>query len=104
MKERIHMRDSGLWNFVFGMIAVVFIVALMALAGPRVIPNQLDKCWVELQRNMPNCSIKTIGTTTYVRDSRCVKAEEGIIMASTGDKGWFKLERRAPAPEVKPKP
>lgn len=80
---------SGLLTFVLGMGAVLVLVALLALAGPRVIPNQLDKCWVELQRNMPKCATSKIGEKTFIRDLRCIRPNPGIVLVSQGTSGWW---------------
>ena len=94
------MRDySNLVTFVLGMASVLVLVALLALAGPRVIPNQLDKCWTELRRNMPNCSTRTQDGATFIRDLRCIRANQGLILTSQDGSGWYQISQAQPAPQ-----
>ena len=94
------MREpSNLLTFVFGMVSVLVLVALLALAGPRVIPNQLDKCWTELRRNMPNCSTRVENGATFIRDLRCIRPNQGLILTSQAASGWFRIGNlQQPAP------
>lgn len=86
------MRESNqLVTFVMGMAAVMVLFALLVVLGPRVIPSQLDKCWVELKKQEPKCSTRQVGGFTMMRDLRCIRAEKGIQFTATDDSGWYRV-------------
>ena len=94
------MRESNqLVTFVMGMAAVMVLFALLVVLGPRVIPSQLDKCWVELKKQEPKCSTRQVGGFTMMRDLRCIRAEKGIQFTATDDSGWYRVVK---LPEPKP--
>ncbi|MEE8240111.1 MAG: hypothetical protein V3R16_02485 [Nitrospirales bacterium] len=87
------MKDSQLWILILGMTLTVVLFALLALLGPGVIPSQLDKCWIELQKAQPNCQFRQTDGVTYIRDVRCIRPSEGLQLIADGDSGWYKVAR-----------
>ena len=88
------MRDQNqIVTFVLGMAAVMVMFALLVFLGPGVIPSQLDKCWVELKKQEPNCASRTSNGATYIRDSRCIRAVKGIQLTVVDDSGWYRVAK-----------
>ncbi len=94
--------ESPLVVFILGMAASLIMFGILMLAGPRLAPNQLDQCWIELRKNIPNCSTKMMNNATYIRDVRCVKPAAGLMLVSEGTTGWYRLAQVPEPQEVKP--
>ena len=78
-------------TFVLGMAANMVMLALIILLGPGVIPAQLDQCWVELRKNVPNCSTKQVDGVTFMKDLRCIRAAKGIQLTAADESGWYRV-------------
>ena len=92
------MRDNtGLVAFIGGTIFCVAILGLLVLLGPGVIPSQLDRCWQELRKNQPNCSVTTNKEgAQFIRDSRCISGKQTGMVLVWQDVGWWRISRVTP--------
>ncbi len=92
------MGDHSLVTFVLGIACTLLLMSLLVWVGPRMIPGQLDKCWVELQRQQPNCSTRIENGVTMIRDSRCIRPQKGLSLVSVEASGWYQVVFAAKAP------
>ena len=94
------MRDPNpVLTLMLGMSITLVILALLLVIGPGIVPSQLDQCWVELQKQQPKCSTRQQNGITFIKESRCIRAEKGIQMTALDDSGWYQISKLpAPAP------
>ncbi len=93
------MKDTRLSAFIMGMAAPLVIFAVLVLVGPGLVPSQLNACWVELQKQTKDCSVKNQAGRTYIKDSRCLTPSKGMFMVAEDDSGWYLIGRQ-PAPST----
>lgn len=97
------MKDTRLSAFILGMAAVLIVFGVLVAVGPGLVPSQLNACWVELQKQTKDCSTRTEGTRTYIKDSRCLSPSTGMFMVAEDDSGWYRIGRQ-PAQPAQPAP
>ncbi len=91
------MKDQNqILIFVLGMSATMVMLALLLVIGPGIVPAQLDQCWTELRKNVPNCSTRQIEGVTFMKDLRCIRAEKGIQLTAIDDSGWYRASKIPP--------
>ena len=98
------MRDpQPVLVLVLGMGIAMMMFAMLVVIGPGVVPSQLNACWVELQKQTKDCSSRTTGGKTYIKDSRCLTPSTGLFMVAEDDSGWYRVGRQ-PTPAVETDP
>ncbi len=98
------MRDANpIVVFVGGMAACMLMFVGLVIMGPGLVPSQLNACWVELEKQQKNCSSRSRGGKTYIKDSRCLTPSKGMFMLAEDESGWFVVGRQpTPSAAIEP--